>query len=249
MRRLLAGLTTAIFLTAGISFAGTVTSYVTPSGNVQDTYHHLWGVFGDDDGWSGPSIGGDGDYSDAYYSYSWTCCPASGAQYTKYTWLQVALPAVSGNITSAMLYLDVWGSPGYFNNDGSGIYAVLNHTSNASSANGNASQELGGDQLVANLSPGGPGWLGVNVTSFIQSDYSGHYSWAAFEFVPGAAGSQFNSDFAFGAAQPPTVAGDPAYLLITTDAGNGPSVPEPATLSLAGLAVLAFGLVSRRRKI
>jgi hypothetical protein len=47
---------------------------------------------------------------------------------------------------------------------------------------------------------------------------------------------------------PPTVASDPPYLSITTTGGGG-SVPEPGTLSLAGLALLAFGLVSRRRKI
>jgi uncharacterized protein (TIGR03382 family) len=44
---------------------------------------------------------------------------------------------------------------------------------------------------------------------------------------------------------PPTVASDVPYLAITyTD-----TTPEPAMLSLAGLALLAFGLVSRRRKI
>jgi hypothetical protein len=36
---------------------------------------------------------------------------------------------------------------------------------------------------------------------------------------------------------------------VITTTGGGSGVPEPGTLSLAGLALLAFGLLSRRRKI
>jgi hypothetical protein len=54
-----------------------------------------------------------------------------------------------------------------------------------------------------------------------------------------------NSDFSFGTAG---ITGPAPYLQITTT-GGGSGVPEPGTLSLAGLVLLAFGLVSRRRKI
>jgi hypothetical protein len=240
MRRLLAGLTTAIFLTAGLSFAGTVTSYVTSSGNATNEWIHSWGN-GNYTYWNGLTLG-----NDAAHGYSLYCSGScSGDETRTYTWLQAALPSLSGNIISAVLYIDVLG---YSTDDGSGIYGALYDTLDASSANGNASQELNGDQFVTNLAPTGTGLLGLNVTSFVQSDYSSHYSWAAFEFSP-TAQNPYNSDFSFGTAMPQTVAGDAPYLVITTDAGNDPSVPEPAMLSLAGLALLAFGLVSRRRKI
>jgi LPXTG-motif cell wall-anchored protein len=51
------------------------------------------------------------------------------------------------------------------------------------------------------------------------------------------------------APAPPTVAGDAPYLRLTTAGDPDTGVPEPGTLSLAGLALLGFGLVFRRRKI
>ena len=67
MRRLLAGLTTAIFLTAGISFAGTVTSYVTNSGNAENEWVRYWG--GGDQGnyWNGF----DRNANNVAYGYSY----------------------------------------------------------------------------------------------------------------------------------------------------------------------------------
>jgi len=239
MRRLLAGLTTAVFLTSGLSFAGTVTSSVTNLGNAENEWVRYWGGGSQGNYWNGF----DRNANNVAYGYSYD---GYGQETRTNTWLQVALPALSGNITSAALYIDVL--PGSANSDGTGIFAALYHTTNASSATGDATQGLGGDTLVQNITFAGPGMLGLDVTSFIQSDYSSLYSWAAFEFAPTAQAPN-NSGFSFGLATPPTVAGDPAYLVITTDAGDDRSTPEPATLSLAGLALLTFGLVSRRRKI
>jgi hypothetical protein len=234
MKRLVAGLAMAFFLTAGISFAGTVTvdSFVTSSGSAANTYHHIWWGGGHDNGWSGYSS----PTNDTSYSYNYSCCPGDGSQYSTYNWLQVALPSLTGTMTSAWLYIDVLSD---YNYTGSGIYAVLYHTTNASSANGNASQGLSGDTLVQNITAG-PGWLGLNVTSFIQGDYTNHYSWAAFQLNPGADGASYNSDFQYGT--PGTGSGP--YLEITTTTDT----PEPATLSVAGLVLLAVGLVSRRRR-
>jgi hypothetical protein len=240
MKRLAIGVSMLILLTSGIGFAGTVTSYVTNSGNAENEWVRYWGGGSNGTFWTGY----DRNANNVAYGYSYY--DGDGQETRTYTWLQVGLPEVSGNITSAMLYIDVLA--GSSNSDNSGIYAALYHTINASSATGDATQGLGGDALVQNISFAGTGMLGLDVTSSILSDYSSHYSWAAFEFAP-TAQAPYGSSFSFGLATPPTVAGDPAYLLITTDAGNGSGVPEPGTLSVAGLALFAFGLMSRRRKI
>jgi hypothetical protein len=82
--------------------------------------------------WNGWALG-----NDASHAYSSYCCPTDTSGHSEYTWLQVALPSLSGNITSALLYIYVLS---FSTDDQSGLYAALGHTSNSSSATGDATR-------------------------------------------------------------------------------------------------------------
>ena len=216
----------ALFVASQLSYAGVIDSYVTNLGNLESTYHH--------DSYVGNWWTSDRDGNNASYWYV-NYMPGNGSG-TTWTYLQVALPMYTGNITAAMLYIDVTASS-------SGNSALLYHTLDSSLATGDAMQGLTGNQLVQTINNPANGWLGLDVTSFILNDYSNSYAWAAFEFAP-AGGNGVNSNFSFSiaaAGSTPAIPGNAPFLRITTDA-----VPEPGTLLLFALGGTALLLRARK---
>lgn len=110
----------------------------------------------------------------------------------------------------------------------------IKHVSNSSNANGNASQKLSGNELVATIMPGASGWTSFDVTDYIKNDLAQGYTWAAFSFNEDAGGDYWNRNagFSFASAE----SGNGAYLQAV--------VPEPGSFAL--LAVAAGALLRRR---
>jgi len=222
-RRVIFMVLAALFVASQLSYAGVIDSYVTNLGNSESTYHH--------DSYVGNWWTSDRDGNNASYWYV-NYMPGNGSG-TTWTYLQVALPMYTGNITAAMLYVNVTG----------GNAAYLGHTSNSSSATGDATQGLAGNEPVQTINNPALGWLGLDVTSFILNDYSNSYDWAAFQFSP-YGGNGINSSFSFSIAEPgstPANPGNAPFLRITTDA-----VPEPGTLLLFALGGTALLLRARK---
>lgn len=117
----------------------------------------------------------------------------------------------------------------------------VKHLSNASNANGDASQKLQGNEEVARVDVGELGWRSFDVTSYVISDLNNKFSWSVFSFHPNAKGDYFerNAGFNFISAE----GGNPAFLRFETS-----SVPLPPAFFLfgSGLAVLLCG---KKRKI
>src|ERR1035437_3149823 len=186
-RRVMVVFLAAVFVASQLSYAGVIDSYVTNLGNAERWSHHDSYV----GNWTDPF---DRTANTAHYDYGY--CPGCGNwSNTAYDWLQVALPSYTGTITEAMLFVNVTD----FSNTPGGDAAVLYHTTNSSSATGDATQGLGGDALVQTIHNPALGWLGLDVMSFIQNDYSQGYGWAAFQFAP-AGGNGVNSSFSFSLA-------------------------------------------------
>jgi hypothetical protein len=232
----------AIVLTSGIGFAATVDSSVTTAGNAENTWEHDWWGGGSWVGWDGWSQGVQNDVDHGYSIY---CSPCDGTETRTDTWLEAALPTLTGNVTGAWLYIDVLSD---YSSNGTGTFATLYHASDASSATGNAEDMLNGNQFVQNITPAGSGWMAMDVTSFIESDYANGYNWAGFQFNP-ATSNPTESSFAFGNE----AGGAAPYLQIATDAavteggGAGAPTPEPATLALFGIGGGLACLIRRRR--
>jgi len=117
----------------------------------------------------------------------------------------------------------------------------LYHAANSSSATGNASDGIGGNELVATVNVGDDvGWKAHDVTDMIKNDLTNGYGWSAFSFMnAGYAGLWFSA----------AESGAPAYLRIETESGEivGPvPTPEPSTFLLLGAGLL--GLIGIGRK-
>jgi hypothetical protein len=223
----------AVLVASQLSYAGVIDSYVTNLGNAEHTYDH--------DSYAGNWWTWDRNADNAYYWYI-NYHPGNGSE-TTWTFLQMALPSITGSITEATLFIDVTGSS-------SGDSALLYHTTNSSSASGDATQGLSGDVLVQTITDPANGWLGIDVTSFILNDYSNTYGWAAFQFAP-VGGNGINSNFSFSIAEPGSTPGNPGnapYLRITTSGdGTAGEVPEPGTLLPFGLGGTALLLRARAK--
>ncbi len=132
------------------------------------------------------------------------------------------LPAAE-NIVSASLNINVISA------SGSSICCNLYHASNSSSANGLASQQIGGGQWVYGVSNSTPaGWLSIDVTNFIKADKTNGYSWSAFQFA-NVGYSRLTFDSGDSANAP--------FLAVTV-------VPEP----VSAVILLLGGILLRKRK-
>src|ERR1035438_8183446 len=132
-RRVIFMVLAAVFVASQLSYAGVINSYVTNLGNAENMFVH-------DAGYGNWWNGFDRTANNAAYTYG--CCPNWST--TTYTWLQMALPSFTGSITEATLFVNVTGSS-------SGDSARLYHTTNSSSATGDANQNLPGDVLVQTI--------------------------------------------------------------------------------------------------
>ncbi len=168
--------------------------------------------------------------------------------YTRTGYMQFGL-----NIAPTVSEIDSVSLHAYFNSstlNGPGSYAGnVYHRSDASTATGQASQKLSGDQLVTTVDPGMSGWNSVDVTDFIMSDLTNGYNWSVFSFRPEVTDSKSNSGTGFSLASAESDYG--AYLRIVTGEGNGDddpnAVPEPGTLALFGLGSAGLALMRRKQ--
>jgi hypothetical protein len=133
------------------------------------------------------------------------------------------------------VYLDGAAGKGTADDAGS-----ISHVSNSGSANGNASQKIGGDQAVVTIADGDSGWICTDITSYIQADLTNSYSYSCFSFDPNRGGDYNNHSAGFSVTSYEGGA-NKLYLELTV-------VPEPATTAgLIGLGVLPLLLLRRRK--
>ncbi len=212
------------------AYGDTVTSVVPPGGTATYDGYYAWGSGASWDWYAG---GNEAHYySDCYPCYFWS---------NTRVYLEVPLPAVSGNILSATLFVDVTGFANYAG-DGRGAAAFW-HQANSSGLTGNAYNDrasLSAGEYIQNITVSGTGWLGLPVTSFVSNDYAAGYSYSTFAFTPTGDGYG-NSAFTF------TAPGEPnsPYLSVMTDAAS--AVPEPASFLLFAIGGAGLFLASRRR--
>ena len=146
------------------------------------------------------------------------------------TYIQVSLsslPAVD-DITAATLNINI------LTLQGPDTISNLYHAADASSATGNAADQIVCSELVGTVdSSSGLGWLALDVTDFIKADLTSAFSWAAFCFE-----YEYYKSFTFSSAE--TVGAPLApYLEVI-------SIPEPITASL--LAIGALLLAKRKHR-
>ena len=148
------------------------------------------------------------------------------------TFNELPLPAISGNITSALFYVDVTGGSGD---------AWLN-APNLGGLTGNANADSGlvtwpfnnsGHRIATG---GSTGWVSIDVTAEVRADYTSHRTWAEFTFDPVPWSTSMSYGAAGGALAP--------YLVITTDSV---ATPEPVSIALLGCGVAGLAAVRRRR--
>ncbi len=203
-----------ILLLAGITTAAPIVITVGPENDGQagkDRYGFSYG-------WenSGFEAGGTSNWSGHWYDYG----SANGSNRTVY--MQVALGAIPTDVEIQSATLNLLVSE--CSNSGSSLM----HLANATTANGLASQKLGGNVKVTDIIGVGAGWLSLDVTSFIAADVANGQSWAVFSLP-----SKSNSSFRFASGDSEHA----PYLSVT-------AVPEPASIALLGLGAVA--LVRRR---
>ncbi len=109
----------------------------------------------------------------------------------------------------------------------SGSGGQIYHRANSLTANGHASQLLGGDVKIMDISSS-VGWLSIDVTSYIQSDIEKGHGWAVFS-LPNKGYSSLSISSGETA--------NAAYLAVV--------IPEPATLGILGIGSLSL---LRRKK-
>lgn len=206
---------------------------------------------------TGPGDGNIGKDRDGYSSWYWSGFSSTDQVNPVYHWhdsgdgswrdtyLQVALDSSlsAPTITKAELFINVKGV------SGTDSVALVTHTANASTATGNASDQLAGTEIVTTLTGSTPlGWNAIDVTSFITNDVAAGYNYAAFKFShTGYSSLEFYS-------------GDSnlaPYLQVTStsnddtpgDDSNTPAVPVPGAGLLAGMGLGIVGWMRKKRQV
>lgn len=152
--------------------------------------------------------------------------------YTGYAQFSLSSVPVGATISSATLNVYLL-SRSYA--DESPSAGFINHVADSSSANGSASQKLGGSQLVVEIKDQALGWLSLDVTSYLQSDVTNGYSWSSFSFDMQQLGYFDNASFSVASAE---AASNGMFLSVNV-------VPEPSSLVLS---LLGLGLIRRKRQ-
>ena len=151
---------------------------------------------------------------------------------TSYAQFSLSTIPAASTITSATLNIYMTGTW-----IGTSTYAgYIKHVANSSAANGNASQKLGGSDLVANIGNIGAGWVSFDITTLLQNDLNNLYNYCCFSFDAATDGTydNRNSGFSFSSGES---GNSVPYLNVV--------VPEPMTLGL--LVLGGVGLLRRRR--
>jgi hypothetical protein len=131
-------------------------------------------------------------------------------------YLQISLSAIPVGATIEKAYLNIEIT------ECSGSGGQIYHRTDSSTANGLASQKLGGDTKIMDISAPA-GWLSIDVKSFIQSNLDNGHNWAIFSFPSvGYSSLRFSSGETENAP----------YLSV--------SLPEPATTAILSLGALAL---------
>lgn len=192
------------------------------------------------DGYFHDETGSSYDYFDAgssgisaYYTYWGT---SDTLQYNT-GYIQFSLAAFTSEDTISSATLNLYLNERHYSSE-SPSAGFIKHASSASSANGSASQKIGGDVQVVEIKDQSVGWLSLDVTSLIQSDIGNGYSYACFSFNPNTAGYFRDAGFNINSAD--AVSGQPSLSVNV--------IPEPATFVLFGLGFAGAWLV-RRNKI
>jgi len=146
---------------------------------------------------------------------------------------QFSLASVPPSTTVASAYLNVYLENRYYGDD-SPSAGFIKHVANSSSANGSASQKLGGTQQVVEIKDQALGWLQLDITAMIQADLDNGYSYSAFSFDPNTSGYVDNASFTITSAD---AASNGMYLTINP-------IPEPSVSTLLLGSLLLF----RRRR-
>ena len=208
------------------SMAGTDIVRVLPNGDAvggrEWGYYHNYLTF---DATANPNL--------VYHRY-W---PGDGSW--RNTYMQVGLGGLPGadEISNATLNIKLLSK---YETDGDGLLATIRHAANSSTATGDASQKIGGNQDVGTVNDSDSlGWLSYDVTDYLKSDLTNGYSWSAFSFsYDGYSGISFASG--------EDTANAP-YLAVTSGSTETPTtVPVPSSLGLAVLGIA--GIMRRRRK-
>lgn len=169
-------------------------------------------------------------------AYHWYADGSGGA---RWTFLQFDISdfvgmadSVTGATFNFNLLPDGWGD---------GTRGNLHHRADASTADGLATQGLGGEQVVGSVTSATIlGWNHFDVTEFIKADLVAGYAWSVFSFNQvGYAGMFFSS----GESE------QRSYLQLTYNGGStDPTTPTPEPSSVVLMMLGAAGLLAMRRK-
>ena len=193
------------------------------------------------DGYFNDVTGGayDGFYStDANNSVNYTYYGYSDSMNRNTSYVQFNISSLSGFTVSGVT-LNIYLTQAAYMTGSTLSAGYIYHVADSSSANGNASQQLGGSDLVYTLESDGTGWLSVDITSLLQADIDAGYTYSCFSFSADASGDYSNRYAGYAFASYDAASNHP-YI-------NVESIPEPSTYAaILGAAMLPLVFFRKR---